>query len=98
MASKYDGRSAAAPEAITSRSDEPAARSASVRRPPASIVGSRSTCRTGVSIDHALGASILRGTGLISLDDQRDVQRRFVGEQAVRQLAVLAEALAVIGR
>jgi hypothetical protein len=31
-------------------------------------------------------------------DDQRHVQRRLVGEHAVRQLAVLAEALAVIRR
>ena len=31
-------------------------------------------------------------------DDERHVQRRLVGEHAVRRFAVLAEALAVIGR
>ena len=35
-------------------------------------------------------------SGIDSRDDQRHVQRRLVGEHAVGQLAVLAEALAVV--
>ena len=50
--------------------------------------------RTGVSMTGPGAAGAPR---LDPRDDQRHVQRRLVGEHAVGQLAVLAEALAVIG-
>ena len=96
IASKYEGRSGPLPDAIVSSSDAPPSPAGAGAPADARIVGSRSTCRTGVSItrpfavDSRLARRDLR-------DDQRHVERRLVGEQAVRALAVLAEALAVIG-
>ncbi len=80
-----------------SRPQRRAGQRASAAAPAASsIVGSRSTCRAGVSIVTPLRLHA-RPAGPSLADDQRHAQRRLVGEDSVRRLAVLAQPFAVIG-
>ena len=93
-------RASASRRAPRSRSRDPRAAAApatgrpapaAIARPSRSrIVGTMSTCATGSSDD--------AGRNRRSVDDQRHRQRRVVGEQPVRRLAVFAKRLAVIGR
>ena len=97
MDSKYDGRSAAPFPAIASRRDEPGKRCVGwsadrlqQRRQQVHVP------RRGLDDD----AGVRRFTNACAdlAHDQRHLQHRLVGEHAVRQLAMVAETFAVIGR
>ena len=83
------------PRRDESTSDAPGQAVGSARRPHSRMVGTSRRAARPSSIVTPVGAAAVPGVEL--RNDQRHAQRRLVGEDPVRQLAVVAEALAVVG-